>query len=139
MKIKPWSKDQMNEIEEKDLLPDGIYKFHVLRGNLGQSKAGNQMLTVKVEVFGEKMASHHIYDYVLPDHPTMAWKLATFMASIGKQAEYDSGDVNVEGLTGASGMCKVGMQKAAGDWPAKNVIREWLPAEDGPTDEEIPF
>ena len=34
MKFKPWSKDQMNEIEEKDLLPDGIYKFHVLRGRI---------------------------------------------------------------------------------------------------------
>ena len=147
MKFKPLSKDELKNSEVKDLLPDGEYKFFVLRGNLGESKAGNQMLTVKIEIFGAKMASHHIYDYLLPEHRSMGYKLAQFMESISMGDQYTSGNLEVDTLTGKSGTAQIGTQEASGEWPAKNVVKRYIPPNPfdpdqpkaAPTDEEIPF
>ena len=147
MKFKPLSKDELKNGDVKDLLPDGEYKFFVLRGDLGLSKAGNQMLTVKIEIFGDKMASHHIYDYILPEHPSMGFKLAQFMDCIAMGDQYASGNLEVDTLTGKSGTAQIGTQQASGDSPAKNVIKRYVPPNPfepdqpkaAPTDEEIPF
>ena len=155
MKFKPLSKDELKNGDVKDLLPDGEYKFFVLRGDLGESKAGNQMLTVKIEIFSQRngvaragaMDSHHIYDYILPEHPSMGFKLAQFMDCIAMGDQYSSGNLEVDTLTGKSGTAQIGTQQASGDWPAKNVIKRYVPPNPfdpdqpkaAPTDEEIPF
>lgn len=111
------------EVSESGLLPKDKYPFEVVDAAEGQSKAGNDMIEMKVIVFdGERKKT--IFDYLVSTDST-AYKIRHFADSIGKLAEYEAGNLDADELTGASGFCMVDIQPEKNGYPAKNVIRDY--------------
>lgn len=100
----------LSEQEARDLrapLKPGNYPFTVLSAEEGQSQNGNQMITLKLFIISPTGKEWKVMDWLLPSG-TMAWRLRHFCKSVGRMAEYESGNLNTEGWKGVSGMAKVG-------------------------------
>lgn len=126
MEFKPNSRE---ELARANLTEPGTYDFEVMSAVETTSKAGNEMIKLKLRVFvgGGEI---HLYDYLVS---TIQSKLANFCDAIGKSDEYDAGEIKADDLVGACGKCKVGIEdeRKSDDgektWPAKNVVKRYVP------------
>ena len=114
----------MTEEEAKrgKLREPGTYPFNVATAEDTQSRAGNDMIKVKLEVFDKDGGSFFIYDYLLE---AMAFKLRHFAKGTGLLAEYEAGELNAGMMVGKSGGVTLEIEDAQGDYPAKNVVRDY--------------
>lgn len=130
----------------------GIYDFEVSEASEGQSKAGNGMFTVQIDIYDHEGKRKTIFDYLMPDNEFFGFKVRHFAESIGMLKEYDSGALDANDLFNRTGKCKVGIQKGKDGYNDKNVIRDYLKSSSNgtapkevaaraqaPLDDEIPF
>lgn len=143
MRIEPKTDQQLREIEESSLLPEGVYDFEVISAVEKLSKTGNEMVEIKVRVETER--SYIITDFLVAID-SMAYKIKHFAESVGLLEEYKAGHMPAEQMVGSVGKAKVAIQAAKGEYKAKNVIRDYIPAKNGAVtrapadlDDEIPF
>jgi hypothetical protein len=107
-------------------LPSGDYDFVILDAEETTSKAGNDMLKVKLEVKGE-----HIYDYLLSKGST-AWKLKAFCRAMNLLDKYETGNLNAGDLIGRKGRVELAIEPATGAYDAKNKVKKYIPYNGGP-------
>lgn len=142
MKFQPKTEE---ELEAEMIVPDGEYDFTVMEAEERQSKKGNSMIQVKLNVFTEQ-GDLHLYDYLLE---AMAFKLRHFCSSIGVLADYNLGTLEVSDIVGRSGKVKLTSKKEEG-YPLKNVVKDYVKKENGepppvgssppnPKDDDLPF
>jgi hypothetical protein len=148
MKVEPKQESELKR--EWPLLPDGIYPFTVLNSDEIASKSeknkGKMMFAIKLNVHGPS-GDFHIYDY----HADWfsEWKLRHFADTTGQIKEYEAG--NLDGKDGAftarTGFVKI-KTEAAGKWPAKNVVDDYVvkgeakaaaPSEPPKEGDDVPF
>lgn len=113
------------EIVEDGLIPDKtICDFEVLRGEDKQSKAGNEMIVLTLNVFHNDASGRSITDYLVS---TMEFKLRQAADACGLLAQYEKGELVAEDFEGKSGKCVVAIDKGSVDYPLpKNVIKSYV-------------
>lgn len=135
------------QLEREMLFEEGEYDFEITKAEERLSKSGNPMLELKLNVFDENGNKRIISDYLLTSSAWMEFKLrhAAFACGLGEQ--YETGSLGEHDFNGRSGKCKIGIQKASGDYPAKNVVQDYIVSENAAPlngsepfiDDEIPF
>lgn len=136
MKFTPKTEEEINA---DGLIPAGEYPFEITEATDQFSKAGNEMIVLRVIVFhgsGESI----IYDYLME---AVAYKLHHAAAACGLLEQYNSGNLDAALFEYKTGRCKVAIQKdKSGNYPDRNVIRDYIvtkPGGSNPVDDEIPF
>lgn len=158
------------EIEtQRRQLELGESDFEILEADAQTSKAGNDMIVLKINIYDKKGSSGIVYDYLImyeengtvpKDKIAFAhWKTKSVCKSIGKEENYNKGDLEPYMFPGQAGKCITKMQKdKTGKYHDKVVIDEYLPTEnpkkiepaknitldnkkeeDEPFDDDIPF
>lgn len=112
-----------NDIARERLRPDGEYPFTVYSAIEKVSKAGNPMIVVELDVFDPMGNQFSVTDYLME---SMAFKLRHFCYGIGLSAEYDNGTLEAAAIVGRSGSLKLSFQEANGNFPPKNVVKDYI-------------
>lgn len=156
MKFEPKTEEQ---IVSESLLAAGIYDIEVRDAVDKTSKAGNDMVHLKLSVFDEDGNSVFVDDYLLESMPL---KLRRAAYALGLGGEYESGELAAYDFKGKAGKAKIGIQKGkakedgSGEfYPDKNGVLDYIvgespkgiaPARKSPSqvvapieDDEIPF
>ncbi|CAB4187975.1 hypothetical protein UFOVP1169_36 [uncultured Caudovirales phage] len=127
MKFSPKSEAQIAKEQadamEAALLSKGQYPFEVLEATEGQSKKGNDMITIKVGVMDSHGSMRGIFDYLLE---AMQHKLRHFADAVGMLAEYEAGTLNADDLVGLTGECLIDIQPPKDGYSAKNVVKDYV-------------
>lgn len=122
MKFTPMTKE---EIELANLLAPGVYPFEILSATDEISKTGNEMIKLKLNVFSEDREVH-VFDYLLEK---MAFKLRHFAEATDMLADYEAGKINAWHCVDKVGYCKLAIDQGNGEFPAKNVVKDYLKPE----------
>jgi len=107
--------------EEALLLQKGDYDFEVTEAIEKTSKSGNPMIQVRLKVFHED-SFRFVTDYLMEK---MAFKLRHFAESVGLLEEYNAGQFDASNLVGASGVVKLEIEPAKGQFSAKNSVKDY--------------
>ena len=130
---------------KSNVLKPGIYPFSVLDAKEEVSRAGNDMIHLKLGVERPNGTDQWVHDYIVATQPA---KLKAFCAAVGLLADFERGEIDAHSIIGQSGKVKVRVEPAKGNYPEKNAVAEYveLPADEKPAktttpaaDEEIPF
>jgi hypothetical protein len=119
MRFEPKSAD---EIALDSMLPEGIYPFEVMQATDKISQAGNEMIELKLVVFGDG-STPHVFDYLLEK---LAYKLRHFAETTGLLAAYEAGELTAEMCLNRDGYCKLAVEKKAGYEP-RNTVKDYVP------------
>lgn len=122
MKITPKSE---KELAEMNLWTVGEYSFEVLDAEDTTSKAGNEMIKLKVSVFNNEGGHKILFDYLLD---SMAHKVRHIADACGLIDKYEAGSLEAIDLKGKTGVLKLKITKdKAGQYPDKNEIADYVP------------
>jgi len=118
------------DLAAEGLLPKGEYDFEVQDAEDTTSKAGNDMIKVRLSVLdNEGTSAHTIWDYLLE---SMAYKLKSFADATGLSSEYAAGSLQASDLIGRAGRAKIDIDPEKNGYPAKNVIKSYVRAASAP-------
>jgi len=143
MHFKPQTEE---ELKAARLLPEGEYPFEVLEaserdkdGGPLKSKKGNDMLKVKLNVFGRD-STQHVYDYL---GEFMAFKLRHFCYSVGLGKAYDAGTITAQQCVGKQGYVEIEVEPK-GDYGPKNKVTDYVVKEESTAapatkEDDVPF
>ena len=146
MRFEPKSE---KEVAEAGLLANGIYDFEVGEASEAQSKAGNDMVELRVRVYDSEGHWRNVFDWLVSTDGG-AYKIRHFAEATGLLTEYEKGELRAEDMKGKVGKCKVFIKKDKdGQYPDKNAIADYINSDGAaPTaanfdrsdlDDEIPF
>lgn len=121
MKFQPKSAD---EIVMDSLLNPGIYPFEVMSAEDQFSKSGNEMIKLKLAVFGPDNQQAHVYDYLLEK---LAHKLRHFAEAVGLLAKYESGELSAFDCREKTGYVKLIVDDKDPAYPPKNTVKDYVP------------
>jgi hypothetical protein len=114
------------ELAEDGLWEPGIYDFEILGAEEATSKAGNDMIKLRVKIFNQSGGSQIVFDYLME---AVAYKLRHAAEACGLLKQYEGGTLEAYDFEGKSGQAKVSIQKdKTGQYPDKNGIADYLPA-----------
>ena len=113
------------ELIQSSLLPAGVYPFEVMMAADKISKTGNEMIELKLNVFGDNQEAH-VFDYLLEK---MAFKLRHFAEATGLIGEYERGELEALSCLNKMGYAKIGIDKGNGSFPPKNTVVDYLKPE----------
>lgn len=137
------------EVQEANLLEPGVYDFEVMEAEEGTSKAGNDMVTLKLRLESPDGRSVTALDWLVATDG-MAYKTRHFAETTGQLSDYERGELLAHKMVGRTGSAKVGIAPAKGEYRAKNSINDYVgvagsnsaPSKtSGPelVDDEVPF
>ena len=110
------------EVQEAGLLTAGEHPFEVLEATDKQSKAGNDMLALKLGIDTED-GKRAVFDYL---GEFAEYKLRHFFDTIGQLEMYESGNIDAEALVGCTGMARIVIQPAKDGYDAKNSVKDYV-------------
>ena len=136
------------EVAEGNLWDKGNYAFEILEATDEISKAGKEMIKLKVKLFTDTGKSQQVFDYLLPD--SMEYKLRHVAEACGLLADYETGALEAYLFIGKTGYAKVGHTKPTDDYPVvRNQINDYVvdanfkvvpkTLEEATKDDTIPF
>lgn len=144
MRVQPKTE---KEIAEANLWPEGVYSFEIIEAEETTSKAGNDMIAIRVKLFNAQGSSIMVDDYLV-DTPRAAYKVRHCAVACGLLNEYEKGELFARDLERRTGTVKVVVQKGRDSYPDKNQIADYLKPDNGGEraapapkgiDDEIPF
>lgn len=124
MNFQPYSEEEV----ARNAWPSGEYDYEFVTAESKRSKAGNDMIELKVKVWDSTGKSQIVKDWFLGTREG-AHKLRHACYSCGMGHNYEMGDVDPEDFKGKSGRLKLGIEKSDAGYPDKNVIRDYVVAE----------
>jgi hypothetical protein len=146
MKVQPKTEKQ---IAEESLMKEGVYSFEIMDALDKKSKAGNEMIELKVRLFDEDGNSRgFITDYLTE---SVAYKLRHAAVACGLEDAYNNGELIAVDFINKMGDAKVRIRKDKnGTYPDQNVIADYIVKKDadhsdGPppghpaADPDVPF
>lgn len=114
------------EIAEAGMWPAGTYDYEILTAEDAISKAGADMIKLKVKIYNDAGQSQVLFDYLLDAMPA---KLRHAAEAFGLLEEYEAGGFDAIECEGKTGKCKVAVQKdKTGAFPDRNGISDYIPA-----------
>jgi hypothetical protein len=120
-----------SELEDMDIIADGVYNFEVLKSTRKTSKKGNPMAEVLLNVWDNNGKSHHVFDYLVFSNVNLnIKKISRFCKAVGLVEEYKRGEIP-EQLEKLSGKLELGTQEpqeklGGGFYPKKNVVVDYV-------------
>jgi hypothetical protein len=117
MKFKPQSEEEAAAAERKTL-PAGIYDAEVLEVVETRSKAGNDMLKIKLGVFRPQGGHDWVYDYITDT----SYRLAQLMTACGMSEQYQKGEVDADEIQGKCFQVTLKVDPARGDYSERNSV-----------------
>ena len=119
MQFKPKTE---KELAEEGLFQAGVYPFEIVEAADKTSKKGNDMIELKVRLFGN--GTQICTDYLLE---SMGYKLRNAASTMNLLDAYEEGSLDAEDFVGKSGYAKVIIQKDKnGEYPDRNSISDYL-------------
>lgn len=131
----PKTDAEIDAIQNRALLPDGIYPFTVKDFEQKISKSGNEMLQVRLGVIDKDGSERNIIDYLVATDQMM-FKLKHFCDTIGFEKEYAKGQFEPSKCVGRSGKATIGIQKGgakmdgSGYYADKNNIKDYVKSDE---------
>lgn len=110
------------EILEESLIPPGCYGFEVIKAEAKKSKAGNDMIELKLKVFEDADHGVFVTDYLME---AMAFKLLHFCSETGLMANYSAGKLTADMCIGKTGWVQTKHSKPNGDYAIKNEVKDY--------------
>lgn len=141
------------EVSEEGLLPEGIYDFEIMEAVEKLSKSGNDMIALKIAVYGPNGNARYVFDYLL-EIEGMSYKIRHAADACGMLDKYESGEIEAGDFINKTGKLKLFIQKGKDGYADKNSVRDYITRDkldgvvDGPKsaakvaadlDDEIPF
>lgn len=116
------------EITAAGLWPAGEYDFEVKDAAEKESKTGNDMIELQVNVFDAEGNRTTIFDYLVHTEKA-AYKVRHFAEATGMLTQYESDEMNAHDCVYKSGRCKIIIKKDKdGQYPDKNAISDYVKA-----------
>ena len=119
MKFQPKSREEL-----RDLLPEGEYQAVVSDAVEKQSKAGNEMIELKLSVWDQAGNQRSIVDRLIVMDSCM-WKIHDFCESAGLMDEYKSGSLTAFACLDKNVHCKI-VRKAQEGFDPKNEVKSYF-------------
>ena len=112
------------EIAEENLWQPGEYSFEVLEAADKVSKAGNEMIELKLKVYADDGGYIFVNDYLMD---TVAYKLRHAADACACLAKYETGMLQADDFKAKAGRLKLKIQKdKSGTYPDKNVVGDYV-------------
>lgn len=127
----PKNDAEIQAIQNRHLLANGVYSFRVKEIIQKVSKSNNPMLEVKMGIVDSNGEERNLTDYLMATE-NMIFKFKHFCESLGLEKEYESGQLDPAKCIGRTGKCKIGLQKGnlkddgSGYYPDKNSIQDYI-------------
>ena len=143
MKFKPQTEEEAASAERRPL-PAGIYDAEVLLAEETRSKAGNDMLKIKLAVYRPNGGQEWVWDYITDT----SYRLGQLMSACGISEQYQKGEVHPDELEGKSFKVTLKVDPARGDFSERNSVGRYGTATPKPTtsaeasteaEDDIPF
>lgn len=121
---KPKSETQL---AAEGLFPSGIYDCEVAESIDRPSKAGNPMITLKLNVFDENGSMRTVYDCIVPSTNFGERKLRHASDAFGLMDKYEAGTIWADDFSNQMGKIEIGMSKPTPDYPLpKNIVTDYI-------------
>ncbi len=112
------------ELAVMNLIPEGQYQFEVVIAEDTQSKSGNDMIKLKLNVWDSEGRQHTVYDYLLEAMPK---KLKHFAKHAGLIVKYESGELLADDCIGKCGTLELIIQEdKTGKYQPRNSVVDYL-------------
>jgi hypothetical protein len=112
------------ELNQKDLLKEGIYDFEVGQAVDKVSKAGNEMIQLDLTVYDSNGKKYYIYDYILESFPK---KFHHAVKACGLLKGNKELDLYATDFIGKCGKVQVGIEAdKTGQFWDRNVILDYI-------------
>lgn len=95
---------------ERGVLQPGVYDFEVMEATKKTSKSNYPMIELKLKVWGDDGRIYSMFDWLLPTHRKMAWKIKHFWESVGQAANYN-GQLSAKELIGKTGKVRTKIEQ----------------------------
>ena len=117
MKFKPQTEEEAASAERRPL-PAGIYDAEVLLAEETRSKAGNDMLKIKLAVYRPNGGQEWVWDYITDT----SYRLGQLMSACGLSEQYLKGEVHPDELEGKSFKVTLKIDPARGEYSERNSV-----------------
>jgi hypothetical protein len=128
MKFKPQTEEE-SALAERRPLPAGIYDAEVLLAEETRSKAGNDMLKIKLAVYRPNGGQEWVWDYITDT----SYRLGQLMTACGLSEQYLKGQVHPDELEGKSFKVTLKVDPARGEYSERNSVGRYGLATPKPT------
>lgn len=123
MKFKPQSEDELNSFK---LLDNGEYDFTVIHAENKVSRAGNEYIFLKLQVWDKDGKERLIFTNL-----ALIKLLKHFCDVTGLQYKYNLGEIYAEDCLNKIGLCQIGYEQGSqkpegGYYPDKNVVIDYI-------------
>lgn len=122
MKFIPLTNEQIDAISPT--FEPGLNEFIVKDAIQKTSKAGNEMIELKLEVSDNKDHTALIYDYIVSKDNCM-WKLKNFCEQVGLIENYNIGFIEPSDCLNKTGTCITRYRKATTEFSERLIIKEY--------------
>jgi hypothetical protein len=121
MRVTPKSEE---ECKSSELLSPGEYDAEVMTAEEKQSKSGNDMIAMRLKVYGDNGAEASVFDYLLD---AVAYKVRHFAEAAGMIDAYERGELYAEDLVGKVVRVKLKIEHdKTGNYADKNAVQDYI-------------
>lgn len=122
------------DLWEETLLPAGEYDFEVSSAEAKQSKARNDMIELKINVFPADGGNpRKVKDWLMAK---MGFKLRHFCYATGLEQAYEEGTLTDINCQAVSGRLKLGIQDS--DYGKQNSVKDYVVSSTEPNPDDLP-
>jgi Protein of unknown function (DUF669) len=125
MRVEPISANEANSGGGGEPFRPGEYDFIVQAAEETTSAKGNDMLKLTLHIYNQDGEKRTVFDYILSSKAG-AWKARHLMEAISLTEQYEQGNMDPFVIEGRPGRCKVGIDPANAQYPAKNKVQDYL-------------
>jgi len=124
MRVTPMSEQ---ELQESNLIPEGIYPFDVTDAKETYSKKGNEMIRLTIVVYDSANRKHVLDDFLLD---AMPFKVRHFCEYTGLIDRYNAGELSSGDCYKKSGWAKISIETGrpkpdGGEYPPRNSVKDY--------------
>jgi len=113
------------EIRQARGLPEpGDADFEITAAEETKSSKGNPMIKLTLSIWDSEGNQSTLWDYLLPDLDSMAWKWKHFCESLG--LDYNSGTIDIDSLVALTGKLVVSIRKSD-EYGEQGQVKDYTP------------
>jgi len=116
-------------LKEEMLMEPGVYDFTVVKAVDKQSKAGNDMIELNLQVFLADGTHRYQNDWLMGHSPQMLYKMNHFCQATGLMEKYNNGTLAAIDCQGVSGRVKIGT-KSDEQYGPQNTVKDYIKPEE---------
>lgn len=124
MKFDPKTDEETKNDKPFPVWPSGQYDFEIMNGVDKKSKAGNEMIELRVKIFNSEGEEKIVFDYLLE---SVAYKLRHCAEACGLMEKYEKGELVGGDFDGCTGKLKLRVGKPTEEYPdPKNEVADYV-------------